>query len=64
MIMTFLEKIVDNYMLNRVRLSDGREGEIIYINKHSLSRPVIKCGDEFVDLSKRKDIEIKELIQG
>lgn len=62
MIMTFLEKIVDNYMLNRVRLSNGVEGEIVYINKNSLSRPVIKCGDEFLDLSKRKDIEIKELI--
>lgn len=62
MIMTFLEKIVDNYMLNRVRLSNGMEGEIVYINKHSLSRPIIKCGDEFIDLSKRKDIEIKELI--
>lgn len=62
MIMTFLEKIVDNYMLNRVRLTNGVEGEIIYINKHNLSRPIIKCGDEFIDLSKRKDIAIEELI--
>lgn len=62
MIMTFLEKIVDNYMLNRVRLSNGMEGEIVYINKTCLSRPVVKCGEEFVDLSKRRDIEIKELI--
>ena len=62
MIMTFLEKIVDNYMLNRVRLTNGMEGEIIYINKNNLSRPIVKCGDEFIDLSKRKDVEIKELI--
>lgn len=62
MIMTFLEKIVDNYMLNRVRLSNGMVGEIIYINKNNLSRPIIKCGDEFIDLSKRKDVEIQELI--
>lgn len=62
MIMTFLEKIVDNYMLNRVRLSNGMEGEIVYINKNNLSRPVVKCGEEFVDLSKQRDIEIKELI--
>jgi len=62
MIMTFLEKIVDNYMLNRVRLTNGMEGEIVYINKHSLSKPIIKCGDEFIDLSKRKDVAIKELI--
>ena len=62
MIMTFLEKIVDNYMLNRVRLSNGEVGEIIYINKNNLSRPIIKCRDEFIDLSKRKDVEIQELI--
>lgn len=62
MIMTFLEKIVDNYMLNRVRLTDGREGEIVFINKNALSRPVVKCGEEFVDLSKIKDVSIKELI--
>ena len=62
MIMTFLEKIVDNYMLNRVRLTDGREGEIVFINKNSLSRPIVKCGDQFVDLSKEKEISIKELI--
>ena len=62
MIMTFLEKIVDNYMLNRVRLSDGREGEIVFINKNALSRPVVKCGNDFVDLSKVKEISIKELV--
>ena len=62
MVMTFLEKIVDNYMLNRVRLTNDMEGEIVYINKNALSRPVVKCGDKFIDLSKEKDISIKELI--
>ena len=62
MVMTFLEKIVDNYMLNRVPLTNDMEGEIVYINKNALSRPVVKCGDKFIDLSKEKDISIKELI--
>lgn len=62
MVMTFLEKIVDNYMLNRVRLTNDMEGEIVYINKNALSRPVVKCGDKFIDLSKEKDISIKEFI--
>lgn len=62
MIMTFLEKIVNNYMLNRVRLTNGMEGEVVFINKNNLSRPVIKCGDKFVDLSKQRDLAIKELI--
>ncbi len=62
MIMTFLEKLADNYMLNRVRLSNGMEGEIVFINKHALSRPVIKCENNFIDLSKDKSIEIEEII--
>lgn len=62
MIMTFLENIVNTYLLNRVRLSDGREGEIIFINKQRLSKPTIKCGDEFVDLTKEPNISIVSIL--
>lgn len=62
MIMVFLENIVNTYMLNRVRLSNGKEGDIIFINKQCLSRPVVKCGDEYIDLSKEKDIKIDTLL--
>lgn len=62
MIITFLQNIVNTYVLNHVLLSDGREGEIIFINKQSLSKPIVKCGDEYVDLSKEKDIIIEKLI--
>lgn len=62
MILTFLEKIVDTYMMNTVELSNGKIGEIVYINKHNLSRPMIKCGNEFVDLSREKDISIVGLV--
>lgn len=62
MIMTFLENIVGTYMLNRVKLSDGREGEIVFINKNFLSKPVIKCEGSCIDLSKEKDIYISEII--
>ena len=51
-VLTFLENICNTYIQNRCRLSDGREGQIIFLNKYSLSRPVIQCGDEYVDLSK------------
>lgn len=61
-IRTFLEKIGDIYMLNRVRLSNGMEGEVVFINKQMLSRPVVKCGNQFVDLAKQKDITILEMI--
>ena len=50
-IMTFVKNVLDGYILNLVRLSDGRIGEIIMINRSALSRPLIKCGTEYVDLS-------------
>lgn len=62
MIMTFLEKIVNTYMLNRVGLSNNMEGDIIFINKQRLSRPVVKCGNEYIDLSKEKNIKIEKLL--
>ena len=31
-ILTFLGNIVNTYMLHRVRLNNGQEGEIVYIN--------------------------------
>ncbi len=61
-LMTFLERIVESYMHNMVRLSDGREGEVIMINRLSLSRPVIRIGNEYIDLSRERKITIKEII--
>lgn len=61
-IMTFLENVVSTYLQNRVRLSNGMEGEIVYINKHRLSAPTVKCGDQFIDLSAKRDITIESLI--
>lgn len=61
-ILCFLENVVLTYMNNRVRLSDGREGDIVYINKNTLSRPLVKCGDTFVDLQKEKELSIVEIL--
>ena len=51
-IITFIENVLNTYIQNRVRLTDGRVGEIVMINKRKLSRPLIRCGTEYVDLSK------------
>ena len=62
MIMTFLENIVNTYMLNRVGLSNGKEGEIVFINRTRLSKPMVKCGDEYIDLSQNPSIKIVKII--
>jgi putative nucleotidyltransferase with HDIG domain len=61
-IFTFLEGIVQTYINNNVRLSNKTEGEIVMINKFDLSRPVVKVGEEFIDLSRNRDIHIEALI--
>lgn len=61
-IMTFLENVVSTYLHNRVLLSDGREGTIIFINKQALSRPLLKSGDTYIDLSKEPSSVVIESI--
>lgn len=61
-LLVFMERIVQAYLHNTVRLSDGREGEVIMINKLSLSRPVVRVGSDFVDLSKNHSITIDAII--
>ena len=61
-VLCFLENIVDTYIQNRCRLSDGREGTIIFINKPKLSHPVVKCGNEYVNLAETPDLCIETLL--
>ena len=62
-LMIFLDCISNTYIGNRVRLSDGEEGEVVYINRNHYSRPTIKISsNKFIDLSERKDLEIIGII--
>lgn len=61
-LMIFLERIVESYLHTIVRLNDGREGEVVMINKLSLSKPVVRLGDTFVDLSKEPSLSIECII--
>ena len=61
-IMTFLSNIVNTYLLNRVRLNTGLEGDIVFINRNHLSRPTIRIGEKYVDLTQTPDLYIEEII--
>lgn len=62
MILTFLKNVSNSFIGNRVRLSNGLEGEVVFINPGKLSRPTIKCGSKFLDLAVHKDIRIVSII--
>ena len=61
-VLTFLSNVGATYVRNACLLSDGREGEIIMLNKEKLSRPVVQCGYDYVDLMKHPELKIDMLI--
>lgn len=61
-LMAFLSNILNNFIHYKVLLSNGEIGEVIFINKSNLSRPLIKTQNSFLDLSLRKDLKIIRLI--
>lgn len=61
-LLTFLENVVNTFVNQTVRLSNGLEGRIIYINPVSLTRPTIQVNDQFYDLGRYKDISIESII--
>ncbi len=62
-IMTFLDRIASSYQNNRVVLSDGRSGRVIYINKSRLSKPMVQFDDGSVtDLSHTPGLSITSII--
>lgn len=61
-LLTFLEHVVNSYMNCKVRLSNGEEGDIVYINKVRLSKPMIKTKDSYIDLSKNTELNIETIM--
>lgn len=61
-IMTFLENVVNTYLLNSVQLSNGEKGTIVYINKDRLSRPTVRTDSDFLDLATHQDIKILSIV--
>ncbi len=61
-ILVFLEYIVNTYLNNRVRLSNGLEGDIVLINKLDLAHPMVHVGSHYLDLSHEHGIFIEAII--
>lgn len=61
-IMSFLENVVNTYLLNTVVLTNGERGTVVYINKDKLSSPTIRTESEFLDLSKHPEIGIEAIV--
>ncbi|TXK77960.1 HD-GYP domain-containing protein [Paenibacillus sp. N3.4] len=58
----FLENLTRNLLGRRVRLTDGRWGEVVYLNPHDDTHPMVKVDQSFVDLSKDLHVHIQDII--
>ncbi len=62
MVMTFSLHIAYSYLGSKVILSNDKEGEVVFINKNNLSRPIVKVGENFIDLCEYSNLYIKDII--
>lgn len=58
----FLKNLSKFYVGNAIRLNDGREGIIVYINRNEPTKPVVKVEEEYIDLSTNKKFSIEEIL--
>lgn len=61
-VQVFLKNISKFYVGNKVVLSNGEIGVIVYIHPQDTTKPIVKIGDAFIDFLTTKDIEIVDII--
>jgi putative nucleotidyltransferase with HDIG domain len=61
-ILTFLENVVNTYLLSNALLNNGVTGKIVFINKDHLSSPTIQTAHGFLDLSIHPELYIESII--
>lgn len=58
----FLSHILDAYINRKVKLNNNVIGEIVFINKSNLSKPLLKTEDGYLDLSLNPDLDIVQML--
>lgn len=58
----FYDRTADFYVGQRVRLSNGEEGKVIFVDRSYPTRPLVQVGDKFYDLNLDRGLTIKEIL--
>jgi HD-GYP domain-containing protein (c-di-GMP phosphodiesterase class II) len=62
-LLLFLKKLATTYQSNRVMLNDSRFCNIVMLNPHELSRPIVRFDDgSILDLSTNREFFIKSVM--
>jgi len=59
---TFLSNISSYYVGSKVKLDSGEIGEVVYVAPQCMSKPVIRVGETYVDLSRDTQRKIIEMV--
>lgn len=60
--LTFFNNIGNLYVGLNVEMNTGEIGEIVYIPSQNMSKPLIKIGEKFVDLSSDSNYKIEQIV--
>lgn len=58
----FINKSINYYYRSAVKLSNDLVGEIIYINQEEKTKPIIRCENEYHNLTKERNLIIVEVL--
>ncbi len=61
-LLSFLSGIADTYVGYNVKLSNGKEGTIVFANKTRPSRPMVKVENRYIDLGKEPELQIVKVL--
>ncbi|PHV70200.1 hypothetical protein CS063_12030 [Sporanaerobium hydrogeniformans] len=62
MLMEFCTNVVNYYIGSSVLLSTDEVGQVVFIQPHSLHRPIVKIGDKYVNLYEQSQIEVMKVL--
>ncbi|KOP72023.1 hypothetical protein AMS60_22430 [Bacillus sp. FJAT-21945] len=61
-VIPFVRYIMRQNLLQKVRLSDGKEAQIVFIHENEPYQPLVKVGEEYVDLRREAGVRIESLV--
>lgn len=62
-LVVFLRNILDPYINRYILLSNGMRGQVVFINKANLSRPLVRTEKGFLDLSINPDLKVVKVLE-
>lgn len=58
----FYDRVADFFVGQRVLLSNGEVGEVVFVNRNCPTRPLVLVGEKFYDLSVERGITVQQIL--